>query len=74
MVVHEAVPMTQPMVALVDMREDFEKCLAILVVLEHCFFIVAPIGDVIHGAGVFDAERAGHNGEFIRSLDRSTTV
>jgi hypothetical protein len=29
---------------------------------------------VIHGAGVFDAERACHKGEFIRSLDKSPTV
>jgi hypothetical protein len=74
MVVHEAVTVAQPMVAFIDVREDFEKCLAVLVVFEYGFFIVAPVGDVIHGARVFDAERACHIGEFSRSLDESPTV
>jgi hypothetical protein len=74
MVVHEAITVAQPMVALIDVREDFEKCLAVLIVFEYGFFIVAPVGDVIHGAGVFDAKRACHIGEFIRSLSKSTTV
>jgi hypothetical protein len=62
MVVHEAVTVAQPMVAFIDVSEDFEKCLVVLVVFEYCFFIVAPIGDVIHGTGVFNAERTRHKG------------
>jgi len=60
MVVYETVTVAQPMAALIDAREDFEKCLSVLVVFEHGFFIVAPVGNVLHDAGVFDAERTSH--------------
>ena len=62
MIVHEAVTVAEPMVALIDVREDCEKCLSVLVVFEHGFFIIAPVGYLIHGTGVFDAESTGHKG------------
>jgi hypothetical protein len=55
MVVHEAVGVTQPVIAFVDEGKDFEKGLSVLVVFEYGFFIVAPVGDVIYRAGVFYA-------------------
>ena len=44
------------------LRKDFEKCLPILIVLKYYFFVIAPVGDVIYSAGVFYAERSGHEG------------
>ena len=55
MVVHEAVTVAQPMVALIDVREDFEKGLLVLVIFEYGLFIVAPVSDMIYCAGVFYA-------------------
>ena len=48
------------MAALIDVREDLEKCLSVLVVFEHGFFMVPPVGNVIHDAGAFNAERSSH--------------
>jgi hypothetical protein len=62
MIIHEAIGMAEPMVALVDEGKDFEKYLTILIVLEYRFLVVAAVGDVIYRAGVFYAERSGHEG------------
>jgi hypothetical protein len=62
MIVHEAIRMAEPVVAFVDVGEDFEKCLSVLIVLKYRFSVVASAGDVIYGAGVFYAERSGHEG------------
>jgi hypothetical protein len=59
---HETIGMANPVVAFIDQGKDFEKSLAILVVFEYVFFIVAPIGDVIHRSGVFYAKGTGHEG------------
>ena len=53
---------SEPVVAFVDVNKDFEKCLPILIVLKYYFFVIAPVGDVIYSAGVFYAERSGHEG------------
>jgi hypothetical protein len=55
MIVHEAVGVAEPVIAFIDMGKDFEECLSVLVVFEYGFFVVPPVGDVIHRAGVFDA-------------------
>jgi hypothetical protein len=55
MIVHEAVSVTEPVIAFVDEGKDVEKYLPVMVILEYSFFIVAPIGDVIHRARVFYA-------------------
>jgi hypothetical protein len=62
MIVHEAVGVAEPVVAFIDQGKDFEKGLSILVVFKYVFFIVAPIGDVIHRSGVFYAKWTGHEG------------
>jgi hypothetical protein len=62
MIVHEAVSVAKPMIAFIDEGKDLEKGLSILVVFEYGFFIVAPIGDVIYGSGVFNAKWTGHEG------------
>jgi hypothetical protein len=74
MVVHETVGVTKPVVAFVDKRKHFEKCLAVLVIFEHGFFIVAPTGDMINCAGVFYAQRTSHKSEFSRNLNKCPTV
>lgn len=61
-IIHEAISMAEPVIALVDVGKDFEKCLAVLVVLENRFFVIAAVGDVVYRAGVFYAERSGHEG------------
>lgn len=62
MVVHEAVGVAYPMVSFIDVGKDSEKSLAVLVVFEDGLFVVLPGGDVIHGAGVFDAQGSCHDG------------
>jgi hypothetical protein len=62
MIVHKAVGVTEPVVAFIDEGKDFEKCLSVLIVFEYNFFIVAPIRDVIHRAGVFNAKWTCHEG------------
>jgi hypothetical protein len=48
MVVHQAVSVADPIVALVDMLECVEKVYAVLVGLEDLLFFISPGGDVIH--------------------------
>ena len=55
MVVHEAIGVAKPVVAFINVGEDSEKGLPVMVVLKDSLFVVSPAGDVIHGAGVFDA-------------------
>jgi len=55
MIVHEAVSVTELVIAFVDECKDFEKCLSVLVIFEYGFFIVAPVGDMIYRARVFYA-------------------
>jgi glucose uptake protein GlcU len=38
-----------------DEGKDFEKGLSVLVIFEYGFFVVAPVGDMIHCAGIFYA-------------------
>ncbi len=47
MIVHETVSVTKPVIAFVDEGKDLEKCLSVLVIFEHGFFIVAAVGNVI---------------------------
>ncbi len=62
MVVHEAVGVAEPVVAFIDVGKDSEECLPVRVILKYSFFVVSPVGDVIHRAGVFDAQRTSHEG------------
>jgi len=55
MIVHETVGVTKPVIPFVDKGKDFEKSLSVLVIFEYGFFVIAPVGDMIHCAGVFDA-------------------
>ena len=60
MVVHEAVGMAQPVIAFLDVLKRPEEHFAVLIVLEDGLLLVAARGDVIDGAGIFDAKRTGH--------------
>jgi hypothetical protein len=62
MIIHEAISMAKPVVALVDVGKDFEKCFPILIVFKYGFLVVAAVGNVIYRAGVFYAEGPGHGG------------
>ena len=60
-VVHEAVGMTEPVIAFIDMLEGVQEVDSVLVVLEHGFLLVPAGGDVVDSAGIFYAKGAGHN-------------
>ena len=55
MVVHQAVSVADPIVALVDMLESVEKVYAVLVGLEDRLFFISPGGDMVDSAGVLNA-------------------
>jgi hypothetical protein len=57
---HETERVANPVIPLVDLPEDVQEALPVMVVLEDWLFLVSPGSDVIHCAGVFYAERAGH--------------
>jgi hypothetical protein len=73
-VVHETVGVAKPVVAFIDVGKDSEKRLPVLVILKYSFFVVSPVGDVIHRAGVFDAQRTSHEGSLSESSSKSQTV
>jgi hypothetical protein len=54
-VIHEAIGMTEPMVAPIDLVENEEKVLPILVILVNTLLFISPGCDVIHSTGIFDA-------------------
>ena len=61
MVIHEAIGMAEPMVALVDLVENGEKVLPILILPVNKLFSISPRGDMIHSTGIFDTQRASHS-------------
>jgi hypothetical protein len=62
MVVHQAVGVTDPVVALVDVLEGIEKVDPVLVALEYGLSFIAAGSDMVNSTGILYAERAGHNG------------
>jgi hypothetical protein len=65
MIVHQAVGMADPFIAGIDLMENVEECLPVLVVLKDGFPFIAPGGNVVNGARVFDAQ--GKNWEKLGS-------
>ena len=59
---HEAVGVTDPIVAFIDMLEGIEKFLAVLIVFKNRFLLVTAGGHMIDRAGVFNAKRTSHGG------------
>ncbi len=62
MVVHQAVGVTNPVVALVDVLKGLEKVDPVLVALEDGLSFIAARSDMVNSTGVLYSERAGHNG------------
>jgi hypothetical protein len=60
MVGHETVGVAQPIVAFIDMLEGVQEVQEVGVVLEDVLRFIAPSGDMIDCAGIFDAKRVGH--------------
>ena len=58
---HEAVGVADPIVALINVLEDVQEVPAVGVVLENRLFLIAPGGNVINGAWIFDAKGTGHD-------------
>ena len=61
-IAHEAVSVTNPVVAFIDPNKSVEKVFAILIVLEDRFPLVTATGDVINSAWVFYPEGAYYIG------------
>ena len=59
-IVHHTVGMTEPVISFIDMLECVQEVDPVLVVLENGLLFIAAGGEVINGAGVFNAEGAGH--------------
>ena len=61
MVGHEAIgSVAQPIITFVDMLKNVKEVLAILIVLEDRFLLVAARRNVIYGTRVFYAKRTRH--------------
>jgi hypothetical protein len=69
-IAHEAVSVTNPVVAFIDPNKSVEKVFAILIVLEDRFSLVTATGDVINSAWVFYPEGAYHIG-IVSRCDRN---
>ena len=62
MIPHQAVGVAEPVVPLYDPAQNRKKGPPVRIIPEDRLPGVAAGGDVIEGAGVFDAQRAGHEG------------
>ena len=62
MVGHEAVGMTDPVVAFVDVLDGIQEVLAVGVILENGLLLVSAGGHMIDCAGVLNAKRSSHGG------------
>ncbi len=60
MVGHEAIGVTDPVVAFVYVLKSVQEVLPVRVILENRFFLVPAGGHMVDCAGVFDAERTSH--------------
>jgi hypothetical protein len=54
MVIHEAIGMADPMVALIDLVQSSEEVFSIAVVFVNRLLFISPGGDVIHRPRIFD--------------------
>jgi len=54
-VIHEAIGMAEPVVALADLVEDEKKVLPILIIPVDGLLFVSPGGDMIYSTWIFDA-------------------
>jgi len=63
--------MTNPIVTFINVLEGIEKIEAVLVGFEDRLSLVASRGDMIHSAGKFDAEGAGHEGRIAEVKGKS---
>jgi hypothetical protein len=54
MVIHEAIGMADPMVALIDLVQSSEEVFSIAVVFVNRLLFISPGGDMIHRLGIFD--------------------
>ena len=58
---HEAVGVTEPVVAFVDVLESVQKVLAVLVISKDWFLLIPTGSYMIDCAGILYAKRTGHN-------------
>jgi hypothetical protein len=58
---HEAVGVANPIVAFINVLESIQEVLAVLVILKDRLLFVPAGGYMIDCAGIFYAERAGHD-------------
>jgi hypothetical protein len=65
MIVHEAVSVTEPVAALVDVLEGIEKIDTVLVALEDGFLFITSGGDMVDCTGIFYSERTSHDSQTV---------
>ena len=73
MIVHETIRMDLPGGFGASLGERSDEAAAVQVVLEDGFGAVAAVHDVVEGAGIFDAQFAGHAGR-LRGYPRIVNV
>jgi hypothetical protein len=59
-IVHQAVGMAAPPIAIDHIREEREKLRAVSIIADDVLAGIAPTGDMIDGSGKLDAERTCH--------------
>ncbi len=64
MIGHETERVNLPIGFGANLRQGGEKLPVIQIIAEDGFAAVAPVHDVVDRAGIFDAQRSGHDGVF----------
>jgi len=62
MIVHQAIGMAYPAIARDGLPQEVKEIGSVRIASEYLLPGIASGGNVVEGAGVFDAERAGHGG------------
>jgi hypothetical protein len=60
MVVHQAIGVAEPAVAIHDVGQSRKEAPPVLIIRHNVLAGIAPTGDVIHRVGKFETERTGH--------------
>lgn len=62
MIVHQAIAMAYPVIPRDGLPHEVKEIYSVRITSEYLLPGIATGGDVVEGAGVFDAERTGHGG------------
>ena len=71
MIGHQTVGVINPVVALINMLKGIEEVIAVLIVLEDGFLLVAAGSNMVNGTGIFSAEGTDHN---VATVSQNTAI